>query len=348
MADHKYTELANKLRDDILSGAYTEGSRLPSENELAEQTGYSRQTVRQALGVLEREGIARRVQGSGTFVQRPPLRSTRTGNIAVVTTYISEYIFPSILDSMEAVLEKNSYTPMLFATRNRVDNERRILQLLQHKPIDGLIVEGTKTALPNPNIDLYQEIAELGIPIVLLSGFYPELKNSVYVVTDDRAGGRMACERLLRAGHKRIAGIFKSDDIQGHRRYAGYMEALQHAGLSVEDNHVLWYTTENRDSMLAAFVAQAVHGCTAAVCYNDETTLELISVMQKQGIRIPQQLELVSFDNSAFAQLSQVPFVSLTSPKEDLGRLAAEKMIDLLAGNEQTSIVLPWGLNETE
>lgn len=62
--------------------------------------------------------------------------------------------------------------------------------------------------------------------MVFINGFYPDLKNPVYVVADDRAGGRMACELLLKKGHSKIAGIFKSDDIQGHRRYAGYAEAV--------------------------------------------------------------------------------------------------------------------------
>ena len=116
-----------------------------------------------------------------------------------------------------------------------------------------MIVEGTKTALPNPNIDLYANLKEQGIPVVFINGFYPELKKPIYVVADDRAGGRTLCETLLKKGHRRIAGIFKSDDIQGHRRYAGYAEALRAAGIPLNDDNVLWFTTENRDDLLSVF-----------------------------------------------------------------------------------------------
>jgi GntR family transcriptional regulator of arabinose operon len=306
------------------------------------QTGYSRQTVRQAISILEKEGLTSRVQGSGTYVRSAAPRRAPTHNIAVVTTYIGEYIFPDILRGIDHVLAKNGYTSMLSATRNRVDNEHKVLKDLLQKPIDGLIVEGTKTALPNPNIDLYDQFKRLGIPVVFINGFYPDLKNPIYVVADDRSGGYMACEALLKNGHKHIAGIFKSDDIQGHRRYAGYAEALSKAELSVEDDHVMWYTTENRDSLLASCTKQVLSGCTAIVCYNDEVALQVLKQLQEQCVNVPQNIEIVSFDNSTFAKLSAVPFTSLVNPKEKIGSLAAEKLLHILKNEKEKSAILPW------
>ncbi len=343
MSEHKYAQLADRLRTEIQNGVYTGGQRLPSENELASATGYSRQTVRQAMALLENEGLTTRVQGSGTYVRSAAPRREATHNIAVITTYIGEYIFPAILHGIDDVLSKNGYTPLLSATHNRVDNERRILTELLQKPVDGLIVEGTKTALPNPNIDLYDRFAALGIPVVFINGFYPDLKKPVYVVADDRAGGRLATELLLRGGHRRIAGLFKSDDIQGHRRYAGYAETLREAGLAVEDDHVLWFTTENRDSLLATGTGAVLAGCTAVLCYNDEVALQVTRYLQETGAS--GQVEVVSFDNSTIAQLSSPPFFSLSNPKEQLGRLAAEKMLGILAGHPQQPTVLPWSVD---
>ena len=338
---HKYAELADALRLRIVSGEIAPGARLPSENELAASIGYSRQTVRQAIGLLENEGLARRVQGSGTFARTAAPHREATHNIAVVTTYIGEYIFPALLSAIDETLEKNGYTPLLSATRNKVDNERRILSELLQKPIDGLIAEGTKTALPNPNLDLYEAFAARGIPVVFINGFYPDLKKPVYVVADDREGGRLACEALLRAGHTRIAGIFKSDDVQGHRRYAGYAAALCAAGLPVSDDAVLWYTTERRDELFAACLPQVLAGCTAVVCYNDEVALWLV----RRGLAENHApLAIASFDHSTYAELSPVAFLSLVSPKEELGRLAAEKLLHILRGGLETPTVLPWSI----
>ncbi len=342
MSEHKYTELAARLRTEIRAGVYISGQRLPSENELAAQTGFSRQTVRQAMSLLEKEGLTIRVQGSGTYVRAEGRRRESTMNVAVVTTYIGEYIFPAILHGIDEELADNGYTSMLMATRNRVDNERRILTDLLAKPIDGMIVEGTKTALPNPNIDLYRRFDELNIPVVFINGFYPEMKDHVYVVADDREGGRAACRSLLSRGHTSIAGIFKSDDIQGHRRYAGYAAALLEAGLNVDDDHVLWFATENRDSLLRACAAEALNGCSACVCYNDEVAQKLIETLAASEISVPSKMEIVSFDNSIYAQLSSSLFRSLANPKEKLGRLAARKLLNIISGAQECSAILPW------
>lgn len=347
MSGLKYVELAEQLRNEIKTGVYRSGQRLPGELELASKFSCSRQTIRQAIGLLVEEGLVYRMQGSGTYVQSGPARREPTKNIAVVTTYIGEHIFPAILHGIEETLTENGYSFLLSATRNRLDNERRILSDLLSKPIDGLIVEGTKTALPNPNIDLYNAFAQQGIPVVFIDGYYPDIKSPTYVVADDRRGGRMATEILLKKGHTRIAGIFKSDDIQGHRRYAGFIQTMRAAGIEVSDDHILWYTTETRDMLLNACALDVLDGCTAAVCYNDEVALELVRLFGEKNFD-PERCELVSFDNSVYAQLSPVRFLSLQSPKEQLGRLAAEKMIHILNLQPETSTVLPWTLPEPD
>lgn len=335
----KYVELAQRLRESIQNGAYRTGQRLPSENELVAETGFSRQTVRQAMELLQRDGLTDRIRGSGTYVRSQTVRvRERTRNIAILTTYIGEYIFPNILHGIDHVLSRQGYTSLLAATRNRVDNERRMLRDLLEKPIDGMIVEGTKTALPNPNIDLYEQFARRDIPIVFFNGFYPELKDYVHVVVDDRAGGRSACQSLIDRGHKRIAGFFKSDDIQGHRRYAGYVETLRDAGLDVKDDNVLWYVTENRDSLIQSSAASVMEGCTAAVCYNDEVALRVIQAMG-DALR---GAEIAGMDGSTIAQLSAYPIHSQGHPSEQVGRVAAQKLLNLLAGEHETSVMLMW------
>lgn len=336
MNQPKYALVAAQLREQIRAGMYRNGAKLPSENELVLQTGYSRQTIRQAMALLEQEGLTERIRGSGTYVRSLRARGPQSKNIAVVTTYISEYIFPAILQGISGVLAHNGYTPFLFATQNRVNTERSVLQAIMDKPIDGVIVEGTKTAMPNPNIDLYEALEKQGLPVVFVNGFYAALRHPIYVVMNDREGGRLACETLLKQGHKHIAGIFKSDDIQGHRRYAGYAEALVNAGLSVEDEHVLWYDTENRDLLIRSSAPEILKGCTAAVCYNDETVLSAIKACEGMTA------DWVSFDQSAYALLPGVPFRSLGNPKEELGRLAAQKLLRMLEGYEEQPSVLSW------
>lgn len=73
----------------------------------------------------------------------------------MIVTYIGDYVFPSILREIEDVLSQQECTSIIYATQNQVSNERRILSRLLEEPVNGIIVEATKSALPNPNLDLY-------------------------------------------------------------------------------------------------------------------------------------------------------------------------------------------------
>ena len=92
-------------------------------------------------------------------------------------------------------------------------------------------MEGTKTGLPNPNIGLYRELMEKGIPMVFMHGNYEALPGTLSVLDDNAAGGRMLVDYLYGKGHRKIACIFKYDDIQGRQRFTGYLDAMQELGL---------------------------------------------------------------------------------------------------------------------
>jgi GntR family transcriptional regulator of arabinose operon len=344
----KYEKLADKIRSMILTGVYKVGEMIPSEFELVDSEKLSRQTVRQALSLLEREGRISRRRGSGSMVLDVAARRDKTNNVAVVTTYINEYIFPDILRGIEQVLAQNGYTPFVAATYNRVDNERDILNMLLTKPIDGIIIEGTKTALPNPNIDLYHSIKKANIPMVFINGYYPDFKPAVYVVADDRAGGASAVQLLLSKGRKQIAGIFKSDDIQGHRRYAGYAEALRKSKISIRDDHVLWYTTETREKLIETALMDLLKGCDAVVCYNDEVAIQVLEILKENAVQVPNTIALASFDGSAFSNISSPKLTSLLLRKEEVGRIAADKLVCLMKGFEEKPYVIPWIVEEKE
>ncbi len=344
---HKYVTLANDLREGMLSGKYNAGQKLPSENELTRELGISRQTVRQAMLLLEREGLTERVRGSGTYVKQVNKRP-KSHNIAVITTYISDYIFPMVLNGIEKALASKQYASVVASTQNRVDNERRLLKEFLKKNIDGFIIEGTKTALPNPNIDLYKEIDEMGLPVVFINGVYPELQHSVCVISDDRQGGYDACKLLIGKGHKKIAGIFKSDDAQGLGRYAGMAAAMIDSELCVHDDNVLWYTTVDQSKLIETFALDIVKDCTAVICYNDQVAVRLIELLRRNGVRVPQDMAVISFDNSTLSEIAAVKVTSLDYPKERLGRMAAEKLLNMLDGATETSCVMPWGFVERE
>ncbi|MBE5760000.1 MAG: GntR family transcriptional regulator [Clostridiales bacterium] len=351
----KYKQIAGELREEIHMLVYPPGSFLPTEKVLAEKYHASRETIRHALSMLMDEGLILRRQGSGSLVLEKAEEIEQPKNIAIITTYISNYIFPSILREAEAVFSANNCNVMLYATSNRVSDERRILQKILAEPkLDGVLVEGTKTALPNPNLDLYRKLENKNIPLVFFNGEYRELSGVTSILDDNFGGGYMLVEYLTKKGHKKIAGMFKSDDMQGHGRYAGYAAALQDQGLEVEDQHLFWYSTETKQLMehsenfFAESVIPRLQGSTAVVCYNDEAASYLVRYLVKNGVRIPEQLAVVSFDNSVYSDLSPCRISSLSHGDENVGRLAALALVAKLRGEKAESRLVSWILEEKE
>jgi GntR family transcriptional regulator of arabinose operon len=328
----KYFQLKEYLKDLINRGEINPGDQMPSENVLAKQFSMSRHTVRQALGAMENEGLIYREQGRGTFCSTRSKTNGRT--IAVVTTYISEYIFPSVIRGIEEVLSAAGYTLMLANTWNDKNKEAQVFENLLNQDIAGFIIEPTKSARENINAKYFQEIERRRIPYLMINAMYPEL-DPAYIVMDDEKGGYMATQYLLQLGHREIAGIFKSDDMQGVKRQAGFISALNAYNIAVRPEFLGNYETEQQKSypyQFAKGLLQRANGPSAIVCYNDQIAIRILEAVREEGIKIPDQLSIISYDDSSLAVASEVKLTTIKHPKAEMGRQAARLIIDMLEG----------------
>jgi len=350
MTELKYQTVVRDIQSALKAGTLKPGDRLPTEDAMVAQYGVSKQTIRRAVGELVDAGVLVRRQGSGTYVADRQKKQTKT--IGVVATYLSEYILPSMIRGIEEVTAAAGYQFLLRSTGNRMDTERELLQYFLEHPVDGLIVEGAKTALPNPNLALYRKLREQGTALLFLSGYYSALENSIYVVTDDYGGGKMAADCLLSKGHTKIGGIFKVDDQQGHQRFAGFADACRERGAALRDDCIAWYTTEQRETLLTGEqeqeILQMLADCTAVVCYNDQIAAPLMASLLRAGRKVPEEIAVISFDRSAYSDLTPVPLTSLSHPKEAIGRAAAQKLLRMIKGRKEKPEILPWKLEERE
>lgn len=353
----KYQTIASGLKAHIQNGKYKNVNMLPTEYALMSEYKVSRQTIRQALAILEQDGYIEKRRGSGSHILRTyslgPKPTSPQRTIAVVTTYISNYIFPAILREIETILSQNNCMSLLFATQNQVSVERKVLQNLLSAQIDGIIIEGTKTAFPNPNLDLLQKLQEeKKIPLVFINGCYSNLPDAISVLDDNAGGGQTLVQYLTEKGHHQIAGIFKYDDIQGHGRYLGYANGLQSCGLTLNDDLVLWYSTDylhtlfSDDVILPVIERWKQENCSAIVCYNDDIACQLLPILAKCGLSVPQDISIVSFDNSHLCELASPPITSLSHGDANVGRAAAKKLLSLLNGGTATSELIPWTIVE--
>ncbi|MBB6634735.1 GntR family transcriptional regulator [Cohnella thailandensis] len=331
----KYLKLKEEIVSWIAGGRYRPGDKLPSENELSEQFGLSRQTVRQSIGELVQEGWLSREQGKGTFVSRlSGERRTAGGNrtVGMITTYISDYIFPSIVRGVEAGLKEQGYRLLLSSTDNRKDRERESLEMMLSQGVCGLIVEPTRSAEGNPNFDAYMAMQYHGIPLLMINERYPDLDCPV-VKQDDEAGGRVATEHLLSLGHRRIAGFFKTDDLQGVNRMKGFVKAHRERGILVDPELVVRYETEQREELPRAALRELLNRTdrpTAIVCYNDQLAVALLDVVREADLRVPEDLSIIGYDDSFLATATEIKLTSVNHPKEELGEKAAQLLISML------------------
>lgn len=329
----KYQELIRYLDNLILSGDLPPGAKLPSENKLADQFSISRQTVRHAIGILEEDGKVDRVRGSGTYVRDPQeLYLDKRNRIAVVTTYVDSYIFPKTIQGIEKVLFEQGYSVQIAFTNNTVEREKNVLEdIISREDVAGVIVEGTKSGLPNPNLGLYKKLQDKKIPILFINTFYPEIA-APHVSLDDVTAARMAVEYLLNKGHRQIGTIMKLDDRQGRNRYLGYVQALVEAGIEISDSRMVWIDTDDfkQLSLCMDKIMARLANCTSILCYNDQVAFRLISLLKERGIRVPEDLSVISIDDSDLARMSEVPITSLPHPKERLGAKAAENLLELI------------------
>lgn len=330
----KYQEVIDWITEEIASGRLQQGDRLMSEEKMSKKFGLCRQTIRRATQELVEREIVTRIQGSGTYVgnKTQKARKERHMNVAVVSTFYESYIFPPTLRGIEKILSQAGYVMQVSFTNNRVSNETAILKmLLQKDNIDGLIVEPSKGALPNPNIKYYKEILDRHIPVIFFNDVYPTLQVPC-VRLDDRAISARATKMLIDAGHQKIAGIFKLDDGQGHRRYDGFIDAVIHANLNISSRQVFWIDTETQAELKEQgdYLFKRIEGCTGIVCYNDEVAMQVINLALKRGIRVPKDLSVVSIDDSDLAKICRVPFTSFPHPKEELGEQSAKNLLKMI------------------
>lgn len=329
----KYYTLSVDLKRMILDGDIQAGERLPSENELASRYNISRHTVRKALAILENEGYIYAEHGKGTFCSELVRHSKTSRNIAVVTTYLSDYIFPKVVQGIDSVMTEKGYSIILKNTRNSRKAEARCLEELLQKDIEGLIIEPSKSEIFCKHISLYERLEQFGIPYVFIQACLEQIKDKPQVKMDDCKGGYLVTNYLISLGHRNILGVFKADDTQGMERHRGYVQALQEAGILYNPDNIIWFHTEDRAMKPFAALQEMVRGgypFDAVVCYNDQIAVEIIKALEECQLGVPEQVSVTGYDNSFIAENSRIKLTTIAHPQDKLGEMAAKLLLELI------------------
>lgn len=354
MTEYKYQVVYSWIQDRINDRTYKFGQKLPSENFLCQKFVVSRQSVRKAYDILVSEGYVYSIHGSGYFVKKE-VEQSGNKTIGIVMSYLADHMFPNILMGIEEVLLENGYGMHLGITENCFSRERKCLELVERDGIAGLIVEGTKSALPNPNLKYYQNFLDLGVPVVFIHNYYPEL-NVPSVLMDDINCSKELTQLMIQAGHTIIGGAFKYDDLQGHRRFQGYIEAMNEAGIPIIDDNIRWFYsrkelwTQNRYGI--SFEDPTKNGVTGFLFYNDMLAAEFYQIAKEIGLKIPKELSVVALDDQNVQLDDGLYLTTARHPRKKLGIKAAEVLLQIIEGNRSLNskekIIVPTKIIERD
>ncbi|KAA1183695.1 LacI family transcriptional regulator [Rhizobium tropici] len=244
-------------------------------------------------------------------------------------------VIPQVLQSINKALLRNGYNLMIANLGRDTESERHILNLAFGGTIRGAIILSSKL----PEVD-GRSLANAGLPIVSMLLDMSDAGVSS-IVTNDREAVRDAAAELIRMGHRRffyIAG--PQDNYHDVERYAGALEALRNAGISKE---ALSRSGGNLDYQqgfeigvqAAADFALLKDRPTAVIATSDDMAISFISRIKRTGLRIPDDLSVISFDGAPVCEFCFPPLSTIEQPFEEMGQAAVARLLDAIGQVEK-------------
>jgi GntR family transcriptional regulator, arabinose operon transcriptional repressor len=345
-----YAQLLDELRQQIVDGVLRSGDRLPSESQLMDAYGISRGTVRHALGILVNEGLIERTHGAGSFVRESSAAPTIPDQalqlerqIGIVLSQSGDQLNMEILIGIERGAKLHDFQVIFTYSLDNVRQQRRDIERLRDNGITKFII------FPVGKDPVQEAIADLDaakMTYVLVDRYFPSI-DSNYVTADNFTGGYRAAEHLAILGHQRIGFVYEPHISLSLTsvadRWRGYQTALADYGLTYREDLVYQRPDmeRNYDDYLDSEQRPG-----AVFASNDREALAIMKSARACGLRIPEDLALVGFDDLSFTSHLSVPLTTVAQPRTDIGFYAANLLINAVENGEEKRqhIVLPVNL----
>ncbi|MFE4194640.1 substrate-binding domain-containing protein [Paenarthrobacter sp. NPDC056912] len=334
----KFQNLSDNLRRGILAGTWAVGTKLPTEQQLSLETGLSLTTVRRAFEDLVDKGLVVRRQGAGSFVAAPQRSQKRSRYVIGVLLPDTQLYYPQVLQGIEEHLSARGASLQLSTYHYDFTRENASIDFLLDAGVDGLILVPTLTGLDNPQ-QRVAELMALPVPVVLLERSLDDLgpgDRTEHVCSDHQGGAYDAVMHLHRLGHRKIGLLTRANEAARSSNptqaavIAGYAAAVAALGLKT-DGHVTMAFSATKpeweaDQAEHMFELLAGSGATAALVFGDREAALLEGAASRRGIRVPEDLALVSYDDE-MADLAQIPLTAVSPAKHRLGVMAADVLL---------------------
>jgi len=341
-----YGRIADAICEAVASGRMAEGERLPTETALAASMGVSRLTVSRAYRDLKAKGIVTQRRRGGTRVAPDaarlaipvPGRPVRTIAVILGARSISEcsqdsrFIVSALLDGIRDVLGERGPVIRCLTTLTPQD-----AAALTHD--DALLLFVAPDTL---DVELLASLLRRGVRIAsvwatLSPLFFPSIHY------DRRHAATLACKRLIDSGYKRIGFLGLTTDGRGDAalKYAAYMSSLHQAGLDTCACHVRHAAPLPGAAYVAARqIIDAGDLPEAFFVDTDYKAMEAIHALKTAGIRVPQDIGIVSYDDIPEAATFDPPLTTVRTPRRDIGRRTAQLLLGWPKGGPAPKSIL--------
>ena len=303
--------------------------------DIAAQAGVSEATVSRVLngrpGVADatRQAVLTALDVLG--YERPSrLRRRSAGLVGLVVPELTNPIFPAFVQVIETALARHGYTPVLCTQTPGGVHEDDYTELLLDGSVSGIVFVSGVHADTLADHRRYRQLVERGLPLVLVNGHADDV-DAPSVSCDDHAAGALAVRHLVDLGHTRI-GLAVGPDrfVPAIRKAAGFREAMASlvgAGEPCIERSL--FTVEGGQAAAARLVDQ---GCTAVVCGSDLMALGAVRAVRSRGLRVPQDVSVVGYDDSVLMAFTDPPLTTLRQPVQDMGEAAVRALVDEICG----------------
>lgn len=298
-------------------------------SELAAQLGVSSMTVHRAIAgkpdvaPATRTRILEEIERLGwrPNIAARGLRQGKTFTLGILVSNVAASFLPEVLLGLNRTAEDRGYHTIVSVHEHEMERAERHLHTMQSKGVDGLVYYPTETG---GEVGLLNEIRRTTPVVVVMReirGF-----SGPSVVVDDRLGGKLAAEHLLALGHRRIGFIGYRDNWLSEARREGCRAALEARGLILRPE---WTAAdlnpgEERARDAAAAILSLPERPTALFCASDRLAARALQAAHAMGLRVPDQLSVIGYNNDPLASLLPVPLTTVAQPRAEVGERAAE------------------------
>jgi DNA-binding LacI/PurR family transcriptional regulator len=325
--------------------------RRPSIEDIARAAGVANSTVSRALrdSPLISSEVRATIQRIASEMGYTPngiaqsLQTQRSNTIGLVVVSIADPFFADVANGVEEIARAAGMSVFLSASSNDPSQQLMVIETFQQRRVDGIIVADSQL-----NLNHQQRLMRVDVPTVLINSQADHAPDWLCAVgVDDYYGASMAVSHLLELGHRKIGYIGLTNRLTSNRqRMRAYHDLLVQAGCQPREE---WLqiahppiASSTGDVELGRSLLKPLldAGVTAVFCYNDMVAIGVLMACRELGLQVPQDLSVVGYDDIAMAGYISPPLTTVSQPKRGLGRIACQKLLDVIEGKSVDDHIL--------